>query len=87
MPWWPWWLISAAVLWWGIGTASFIWWWRERFPLTVGDAVLAALYGSMGPIMFVISWVSLYPPAFFTRELLPKRNEPCDRDRRSTTRR
>lgn len=48
--------LLIIVLWWAIGTASFIYWWTSEFDLTVCSGIGSLFAGSVGPIAFFIGW-------------------------------
>ena len=43
--------------WYIIGVVSFVYWWTKDSDLKVGDTVLMAMCGVLGPIAFIIGFI------------------------------
>ena len=50
-------IVFLAVLWWVIGSASFVYWWTSEFDLTRSAGMGSVVVGLTGPIAFLIGWV------------------------------
>ena len=49
--------IVAAVLWWGVGVAGFVYTWTARYDFTTREIVTAGLSGVLGPFAWLIGWL------------------------------
>ena len=49
-------IVFLMVLWWVIGSASFIYWWTSEFDLTLSAGMGSVVAGLAGPIAFLIGW-------------------------------
>lgn len=57
-------ILFLVVLWWVIGSASFIYWWTSEYDLTLCSAIGSLAAGVCGPITFFIGWcIHGKPPA------------------------
>lgn len=41
---------ALFVVWWLIGVAGFLWWWRTRYHITVGEVILSLCLRIVGPL-------------------------------------
>ena len=51
--------IVAAVLWWIIGMAGFVFTWTSRYDFTTKDVVIAVMAGMQGPFAWLFGWLAL----------------------------
>jgi hypothetical protein len=49
-------MLFLVVLWWVVGSASFIYWWTSEYDLTLAAAIGSLAAGVCGPITFFIGW-------------------------------
>ena len=50
-------IVFLMVLWWVIGSASFIYWWTSELDLTIGAGMGSVGVGFLGPIAFLVGWL------------------------------
>jgi hypothetical protein len=50
--------ILCALAWWVIGSASFVFWWTNRYDFTTEEIGMAFMSGLMGPISFFAGWAA-----------------------------
>lgn len=51
--------IIAAVLWWSVGVAGFTYTWTAKYDFTTRDLVTAVMAGVMGPLAWLVGWLTL----------------------------
>lgn len=50
-------IVFLVILWWAIGTASFIYWWTGEHDLTLSASFMSLFVGITGPIAFFMGWL------------------------------
>ena len=50
------WIIAALCLWYVIGCAGFLYWWRQDWDFTSADVGVMLSAGLLGPLSWIVGW-------------------------------
>lgn len=55
-------MLIVLALWWLTGIAGFVFWWTKDFDLRIGSALGSLLFGTMGPLAWLVGYFAHRDP-------------------------